>query len=105
MYGKEDFNRRGNVLKGIRIKMEPTDSKDFDILLQTSDELASQVEPLQEGDVFMFNGKLRFVGNEEYPHVIEASKIQTPTSKLSIETMNSVPQYVFKKTGRLFGGK
>lgn len=105
VYGKEDFNRRGNILRGIRIKMEPTDSNDFDILLQTSADLAHQVEQLHEGDIIKFKGTLKFVGNEEYPHVVDASSIDLPTGRMDMEAVNKIEQYVFKKTGRMFGGK
>lgn len=105
VYGTEPVNRAGNILKGVRIKMDPTDSQDFDLLLLTHDGLEQPVANLKEGDYIKFRGALKFIGNEEYPHIIEASELQLPSKTLDMEQVRKLPQYQFKKTGRMFGGK
>lgn len=105
VYGTDPISRGGNIMKGLRIKMDPTDSQDFDILLLSSDSLNGVIASVKEGDYVKFHGTLKFIGNEEYPHIVDTSSIELPTKRLEADQLKSIPQYQFKKTGRMFGGK
>lgn len=85
--------------------MDPTDSQDFDIFLQINSQIEPNIANMNEGDFFKFQGKMNFIGNEEYPHVLEALRIDTPTNRLDFEKVKGLPFYVFKKVSRMFSGK
>lgn len=84
--------------------MSPSDSQDFDLLLLTNDAVEKSIKELEPGQLISFKGVLKFIGNEDYPHVIDTAEIGRPTKSISLEEVKKLPQYEFKKTGRLFGG-
>lgn len=95
---------QGEEKKSLHVKMNPTDSVDYDVLLYSSGKQDDLFDKLKEGDFFKFSGIVRGIGNENRPHLIEYTSLENPTKNLDLVELKNLPRFEFKKNSRMFGG-
>lgn len=105
-FGKGNLERNGIAISGVQIKMTPTDSETYDLILDLSTFTVDALKPLEAlnpGDEIQFKAVMAIIGNERIPHGMSANWIKPTGKKISSNQFEELPLYTFKKNKRLFG--
>ena len=106
--GKDTVERNGLTISGLKVKMAPTDSEAYDIILDLSnlnvEELAA-LSNLQMGDGLRFKAVMGIIGNERIAHGMSANWVKISGEKTDPSKFEEIPLYTFKQNKRLFGKK
>lgn len=107
-FGKGSLERNGIAISGVQVKMNPTDSETYDLILDISSftaETLPAIEALTPGDEVRFRAVMGIIGNERIPHGMSANWIKATGNKMETAKFEELPLYSFKKNKRLFGKK